>query len=377
MENDQTNLVFTSTLRSNGDVELVYVEQLMPVPADDEIVVEMQAAPINPTDMFLMGALADPASAERVERNGQTITLLHAADWAVGALASRVDQSLPVGSEGAGKVIAAGSSDAAQALIGRTVALWGAGTYARYYKVRVEDAMALPDDVSATEGAAAFINPITALAMIETMRHDGFTGLVHTAAASSLGQMMCRICQKDGIPLVNIVRSPKQVELLRSIGAEYICDSSSPSFDKDLQDAVRATGARVAFDATGGGILASQILAAMEVVNMEGQGIRQYGSTGKKKVYVYGKLDVTPIQLLGTYGLSWDVAGWLIYNFLEDVGADVKERLKARVASEVKTTFATSYSKAIGFAGISAPQVIIAANEKSTGGKYLVDMANS
>lgn len=373
---DKNNLILTSTLRSNGDVELAFVEQPAPVPAADEIVVELQAAPINPTDMFLMGALANPDTAERTERNGKPITLMHAAYWAVGALASRIDQPLPVGSEGAGRVIAAGSSDAAQALIGRTVALWGAGTYARYYKVRVEDAMALPDDVSAIEGAAAFINPITALAMIETMRRDGFTGLVHTAAASSLGQMMCRICHKDGIPLVNIVRSPKQVELLRSIGAEYVCDSTSPSFDKDLQEAVRATGARVAFDATGGGILASQILAAMEVVNMEGQGIRQYGSTGKKKVYVYGKLDVAPIQMLGTYGLSWDVAGWLIYNFLEEVGAEVKERLKARVSSEVMTTFSTTFSKTIGFADIINPQVIIGANEKSTGGKYLVDMSN-
>ncbi|WP_176598544.1 zinc-binding dehydrogenase [Sphingobium sp. 15-1] len=375
MEDFRTNLVLHSTLRPNGDVELSIDQEDMPPPAEDEIIVRMQAAPVNPTDLFLLCALADPATAQRVERDGATKTVLRAADWAANALSSRWDKPMAVGSEGAGRVVAAGLGKAAQALIGRTVALWGAGSYARYCKVRTADAMLLPDDVSAAEGASAFINPMTVLSMIETMRREGFTALVHTAAASSLGQMLGRLCRKDGIGLVNIVRSPQQVELLRSAGAEHVCDSSSASFDEDLQDAVRVTGARLGFDATGGGTLASRILAVMERVEMEGKGNRQYGSTGKKKIYVYGKLDADPLHLLGNYGLSWGVGGWLVYNFIEEAGKDVAERLKARIATEIKTTFATRYGKTIDLEELCDPAMIAYVSRMTTGGKCLIDMS--
>jgi NADPH:quinone reductase-like Zn-dependent oxidoreductase len=346
----------------------------MPVAAEGEIVVEMQAAPINPTDMFLLGALADPDSAERVERDGRTITVMRAADWAVAALRARCDQPMAIGSEGAGRVVSAGAGRKARDLAGRNVALWGSGTYARYCKVRAADAMLLPDDVSPAEGAAAFINPMTALGMVETMKREGYSGIVHTAAASNLGQMLCRICDKDGIGLVAVVRNAQQKELLRSIGAEYVCDSSAVSFDEDLVDAVRASGARLGFDATGGGTLAGQILAAMERVNMEGRGYQLYGSAGKKKIYVYGKLDATPLQLLGNCGLSWAMDGWLVYNFLADAGVRTAERMKARIASELKTTFAASYSKTVGLADVCDPEVIRTVNQKATGGKFLIDM---
>lgn len=373
MEKDRGNIALYSTLRANGDVEIAFRTEDMPEPAADELIVEMRAAPINPTDMFLMGALADPATAVRAERDGKPITLLRAPDWAAQALAARWDQPMAVGSEGAGRVVAAGSGPAVQALLGRDVALWGSGTYARYCKVRAGDALLLPDDVSPAEGAAAFINPMTALGMVETMRRDGFSGLVHTAAASSLGQMLCRICEKEGIGLVSIVRNARQVELLKSIGAQFVCDSSAQDFDQALQDAVRSTGARLGFDATGGGTLVSQILAAMERVDMEGQGYRPYGATRRKKVYIYGGLDPSPLQMLRNYGLSWETGGWLVYNFIEEAGQDVADRLKRRIAAELKTTFAVTYNRTIGLEDICDPEVIRGVNERATGGKYLLD----
>lgn len=271
-------------------------------------------------------------------------------------------------------MIAAGPAKSAQAMIGRTVAIWGSGTYARYCKVGMADAMLMPDSVSPNECASAFINPVTVLGMVETMRREGFTALVHTAAASNVGQMLCRVCLNDGIALVNIVRDHRQMKILRSLGAENVCNSSLATFDQDLQDAVRATGARLAFDATGGGILASRILAAMDRANMEGQPFRQYGSTGRKKVYMYSKLDPSPLEVAGGLGLSWDIGGWLVYNFVAEAEPGLLERLKARIADEIKTTFATTYSKSIGLDDALNPDVLAKVCQFSTGGKYLIEM---
>jgi NADPH:quinone reductase len=206
------------------------------------------------------------------------------------------------------------------------------------------------------------------------MRREGFTALVHTAAASNVGQMLNRVCQQDGIGLVNIVRNDRQVQSLRSIGAEYVCNSSSATFDQDLQDALRATDARLAFDATGGGTLASQILAAMEKVDIEGKPVRQYGSSRKKKVYMYGKLDPNPLQILGNYGLSWSIGGWLVYNFLQEVGPGVLDRLKTRISNEIETTFATKYSKVVHLDDVIDPDVLSSVSQFSTGGKYLAEV---
>ncbi len=368
------NLQLTSTLRPSGEVEIALAESAMPEPGEGEIVVEMIAAPLHPTDMGLLFAAADPGTAERVTRDGRTITVLQAAPGPAMAQRRRWDKALPVGTEGAGRVVSAGPGDEAQALLGRFVAIWGGGMYTRYRKLRAADALALPDGTSAAEGAAAFVNPLTALGMIETMRDEGFTALVHTAAASTLGQMLSRLCEQEKIGLVNIVRQPEQVELLRSIGAEHVCSTGSPSFEEDLLAALRATGATLAFDAIGGGRLASQILAAMEQVCAAGGDFRMYGSDISKKVYIYGGLDRGPVELFRNYGSVWDVGGWLLFPFLKRIGPERAERLKQRVAGELKSTFVMTYSQRISLQDVCDPEMLRAAARKATGEKYLLNL---
>ena len=362
-----------STLRPSGDVELSLVETPMPQPGDDEIVVEMLATPMHPADMSLLFARADPGTAEREIRDGRMITVLRSSEAVAKAQPTRCNISMPVGMEGAGRVVSAGTSQAAQALLGRHVAIWGGGMYVRYKKVCVANTLALPDDVSPVEGAAAFINPLTALGMIEVMRDEGFTALVHTAAASTVGQMLCRLCQRDDIGLVNIVRKAEQVDLLRSIGAAHVCNSSDENFDDDLLQALRTTGATLAFDAIGGGELASQILQIMERAVPKSQEYQHYGSDIGKKVLIYGTLDPRPLVFLKNYGLAWQVGGYLVFNFLKRSSAERIERLKQRVAAELKTTFATHFSHTISLEEACHPKVLRNAGQRATGQKYLID----
>lgn len=365
------NLVLTSTLRPDGAVEIALTESAVPIPAAHEIVVEMTAAPLHPADQSLLFARADPATAEQAMRDGRPVTILRAPAPSAAAQRTRWDLAMPVGMEGAGRVVAAGAD--AQDMVGRLVAVWGGGSYARYKTVAAVGALLLPEGVTAVEGAAAFINPLTALGMIETMRDEGFSALVHTAAASTLGQMLCRLCQQDGIGLVNIVRRPEQIELLRAIGAEHICDSGSDSFTDDLVAAIRATGATLGFDATGGGTLASQILHAMEQAIVPNPGYQHYGSSIRKKVLIYGTLDASPLQLLRNYGLAWDLGGWLVFHFLERIGPERLEALKQRIAAELKTSFVLSYSHVISLEQACDPDILRAAARRATGEKYLID----
>jgi NADPH2:quinone reductase len=369
----RTNLGLQSTLRPSGDVELSLTEVAILQPGEDEIVVEMLASPMHPADQSLLFARADPDTAERTVRNGRSVTILRAPAPLAKAQSARCDIPMPVGMEGAGRVVSAGANEDATALLGRLVAIWGGGMYVRYRKVRAADAIALPDDVSPAEGAAAFINPLTALGMIETMRDEGFTALVHTAAASTLGQMICRLCQQDKIGLVNIVRRAEHVDLLRSIGAEHVCNMNEESFEEHLRRALRATGATLGFDATGGGTLASRILHAMEQVCMDGQGYQHYGSNAKKKVFLYGSLDSAPLQLLRNYGLAWEIGGWLVFHFLERIGPERVESLKQRIAAELKTTFALKYSHIISLEEACDPEVLRSAAKRATGEKYMID----
>jgi NADPH2:quinone reductase len=373
LHNRRVNLELQSTLRPNGDVELSLTEVGMPQPDPDEIVVEMLASPMHPADQSLLFARADPVTAERVVRNGRSVTRLRASEPLTNAQTTRWDNPMPVGMEGAGRVVSAGANSCAQALLGRLVALWGGGMYVRYRKVRITDVLGLPDDVSAAEGAAAFVNPLTALGMLETMREEGFTALVHTAAASTLGQIICRLCQRDKIGLVNIVRKTEHVELLRSIGAEHVCDMTEDSFDDDLRRALRTTGATLCFDATGGGTLASRILHAMEQVCIDGKGYQHYGSDVEKKVFIYGTLDSTILQLLRNYGLAWNIGGWLVFHFLKRVGPTRVESLKRRVAAELKTTFAMKFNRVISLEEACDPDILRSAARRATGEKYLVD----
>jgi hypothetical protein len=292
-------------------------------------------------------------------------------DSAVPLYRDRLDKPLPVGNEGAGTVVAAGPE--AAGLIGRRVALFGGSMWADY---RVADAAAvveLPDDVSSAEGAALFVNPLTALSMVETMRAEGHTALVHTAAASNLGQMLVRICAADGIGLVNIVRRAEQVQMLRELGAVHVVDSTQPDFAERLTEAIRETGATLAFDAIGGGSLAGDILTAMERAQPPLASWTPYGSTVHKQVYIYGSLDFSPTVLERRFGLTWGVGGYLLTNALARLGGEAIARMRARILAEAKTTFASSYAQTIGLADVLRPEVLAVFARRSTGTKYLID----
>jgi len=293
---------------------------------------------------------------------------------ALEALAPRVEKSLPVGNEGAGIVVKAGDSAAAQALLGRTVGMIGGGMYSQYRTVKVHQCIVYPDGVTPTEGASWFVNPLTALGMVETMRLEGHTALVHTAAASNLGQMLVKICAKDGIGLVNIVRKKEHVELLKSIGAEHVVNSTSPNFMKELTGCLAATGATLGFDATGGGQLASDILTCMErAANMNTKDFSVYGSGQHKQVYIYGGLQQTPTVLNRTFGMAWGVGGWLLTPFLQKIGREAQQRLKDRVAAEIRSTFASSYTREVSLMEALDIQCMLEYGKKATGEKYLIN----
>jgi hypothetical protein len=289
-------------------------------------------------------------------------------------MAARHDQSLPVGNEGAGVVIGTGSSDAAKALMGKTVSMIGGAMYAQYRVVRAKDVMVLPAGTTAADGASWFVNPLTALGMTETMRREGHKALVHTAAASNLGQMLNKICIKDGIGLVNIVRSKEQADLLHGIGAKYVVDSSMPSFMDDLTNALVESGATIAFDAIGGGKLAGQILTCMEIAaNKTAKEYSRYGSTVHKQVYVYGSLDPRPIELNRAFGMAWGVGGWLLFPFLQKIGPADGAKLRQRVVAELKTTFASHYTQVVSLQEALQLSNIAIYNKRSTGEKFLIN----
>jgi len=293
---------------------------------------------------------------------------------ALNAVAGRLDQSLPVGNEGAGVVVQAGSAPAAQALMGKTVAILGGSMYAQYRCIKAVQCLVLPPGTTAAEGASCFVNPLTALGMIATMRREGHKALVHTAAASNLGQMLNRICLKDNVGLVNIVRKAEQVDVLRKAGATYVCNTSSPAFMDELTDALAATGATVAFDAIGGGTLAGQILTAMEAAaNRSAKEYSRYGSTVHKQVYIYGGLDRGPTQFSRTFGMAWGIGGWLLTPFLQKIGLEAAQQLRERVAAEVKTTFASTYTKEISLADALRLDEIAVYSKLATGQKYLIN----
>lgn len=370
----ETALELRSLVTSQGTLELSLQDVPVPVPAANEVLVRIEAAPINPSDLGLLVASADMSAATVAGTAERPIVTAPVSAEALAALSARLDQSLPVGNEGAGTVVAAGSSAAAQALVGRTVGLAGGGMYAQYRVVDAAACLVLPDDATAKDGASSFVNPLTALGMVETMEREGHSALVHTAAASNLGQMLVRICQEDDIPLVNIVRKPEQEELLRSLGAQYVCNSTSPTFTADLTEAVTATSATLAFDATGGGTLASDILNAMErAANASpSAAYSRYGSAVHKQVYIYGGLDTGPTTLTRNFGLAWGLGGWLLTPFLQNAGADTVGRLRARVAAELTTTFASTYTREVTLAGMLAPEAFGSYLKRATGEKFLV-----
>jgi NADPH:quinone reductase len=366
-------LELRSLVSSDGTLELSLHEVPVPTPGPNEVLVRVEASPINPSDLGLLTASADMTTAKVAGTPERPVVTASLGEAAVAALSARLDQSLPVGNEGAGTVVAAGSSEAAQALIGKQVAIAGGAMYSQYRAVDASACLVLPEGATARDGASSFVNPMTALGMTETMRREGHSGLVHTAAASNLGQMLVKLCHQDGIPLVNIVRKPEQEQLLRSLGATYVLNSTSPSFTTDLVEALKATSATLAFDATGGGTLASQILDGMEKAASATAGeYSRYGSTVHKQVYIYGGLDTSPTVLTRSFGMAWGIGGWLLTWFLAHAGAETFGRLRARVAAELTTTFASSYTREVSLAGMLRPDAFNEYVKRATGEKFLV-----
>jgi NADPH:quinone reductase-like Zn-dependent oxidoreductase len=356
-----------------GMLELSLVDIPLAALASDEVLVRVEAAPINPSDLGLLLAGADVASAVVAGSADRPVVTASLAEGALRSIAARVGKSLGVGNEGAGTVVAAGSSLEAQSLLGRTVAVAGRSMYSQYRAVNVLSCLVLPPEASAKEGASSFVNPLTALGMIETMRREGHKGLVHTAGASNLGQMLVKLCLEEDVPLVAIVRKPEQVELLRSIGAIHVCDSSTSSFMVDLIHALRTTSATLAFDATGGGKLASQILTAMEAAASDSAGeYSRYGSTVHKQVYIYGGLDPSPTSLTRNFGFAWGIGGWLLTPFLGSLDGETFSSLRSRVAAELTTTFASSYTREVSLAGMLDSRVLSRIAKQATGEKCLV-----
>ena len=373
-------LQLRSLVTDDGTLTLSLETVPVPEPGADEVLIRVEASPINPSDLGLLLAGADISTATvagLTTAAGPATSPSVSATVPKGALATmtaRIGQSLPVGNEGAGIVVAAGSSAAAQVLLGKTVAAFGGAMYSQYRCINVAQCLQLPAGATAADGASCFVNPLTALGMVETMRLEGHRALVHTAAASNLGQMLNKICIADGVALVNIVRKPEQEALLRSIGATHVCDSSAPTFMDDLTKALIETSATLAFDAIGGGKQAGQILTCMEAaLNATATEYSRYGSTTHKQVYIYGGLDRSPTEFSRTFGLAWGISGWLLTPFLQRIGPEGAARLRARVAAELKTTFASTYTKEVSLAEALQLSEIAVYAKQATGEKYLVN----
>ena len=367
-------LQMQSTVRADGFLDLAIVEVPQPNPEPHQVLIRVQAAPINPSDLGVMFGGAERGSAQALQDAvGARVKIPPAA---VAAMSARVGRPVPCGNEGAGVVVAAGESAAAQALLGKTVATWRGAMYAQFKLADAQQCLPLPADVLPAQGASCFVNPLTVLGMVETMRQEGHAALAHTAAASNLGQMLQRVCTAEGIALVNVVRRTEHEKLLRDLGARQVVDSSADSFEADLADAFAATGATIAFDATGGGALAGQLLAGMETALARSAGAAaatRYGTATHKQVYIYGGLQAGPTVLNRAFGMAWGVGGWLLPMFLERIGNEAASRLRARVAAEITTTFASSYAKTVSLAEAVAPEAIARYGKQATGEKYLID----
>ena len=373
---DNPSKEIRSMVTSDGNIEISIANVEMPIPGDDEVLIEVHAAPINPSDLGLLLSFAADLSTINVSGSGDaTVTSMKIHPALMGAMKPRFDESMPVGNEGSGIVINAGAN--AKELIGKTVGLAGGSMYSQYRCVPAANCLVMEEGTSPAEAASSFVNPLTALAFIETMKMENHTAIVHTAAASNLGQMLVKICKADDIPLVNIVRKQEQVDILKDIGAEHVCNTSDSNFMESLVSALVTTGATLGFDATGGGNggeLPGQILAAMEVAaNKTAKEYSRYGSDTYKQVYIYGGLDQSPTILKRSYGMSWGLGGWLLTPMIGRIGMEKFQAMRARVAKEIKTTFASTYANEISFEEMLQPEIIKSYAKQATGQKYLVN----
>jgi NADPH2:quinone reductase len=365
-----------SKVTSEGNIELSITQAELPIPSADEVLIKVEAAPINPSDLgLLLSFAADLSSITTSGSEDEIVTSMKIHPALMGSMKPRLNQSMQAGNEGAGIIIDAGEN--AKELIGKTVGLAGGAMYSQYRCVPAASCLVMDEGTSSAEAASSFVNPLTALSFVETMKMENHTALVHTAAASNLGQMLVKICKDDGIPLVNIVRKSEQVDLLKNLGAEYICNTSDESFMDDLVNALVTTGATLGFDATGGGNngeLPGQILSAMEIAaNKTAKEYSRYGSDTYKQVYIYGGLDQSPTVLKRAYGMSWGLGGWLLTPMIGRIGMEKFGQMRMRVAKEIKTTFASSYAEEISFEEMLQPETIKSYAKQATGKKYLVN----
>lgn len=363
-----------STVTSSGQLKLELAQIEVPAPTSNEVLVRVEASPINPSDLGLLFGMADMSTAKASGTSDAPMITADIAPNILKALTARLDQALPVGNEGGGVVVAAGDSELAQSMLGKTVGILGGAMYTQFRCVDAEQCLAMHEGTTSAEAASCFVNPLTALGMVETMKAEGHTALVHTAAASNLGQMLNKICIADGVQLVNIVRKQEQVDLLTAMGAQHVCNTSDDDFMQELTDALVETGATIAFDATGGGPLTGQILTAMEraalTTTKEYSG---YGSTTYKQVYIYGGLDRRPTEFNRAFGTAWGIGGWLLPPFLQKIGVEAAEALRQRVANEIKTTFASAYTAEVSLSEALTLEAITVYGKQATGEKYLIN----
>ena len=365
-----------SKVTNEGNIEISIANVEKPIPSADEVLIKVEAAPINPSDLgLLLSFAADLSSINKSGSGNETVTTMKIHPALMGAMKPRLDESMQVGNEGAGVVIDAGEN--VKDMIGKTVGLAGGAMYSQYRCVPAANCLIMNEGTTSSEAASSFVNPLTALSFIETMKLENHTAIVHTAAASNLGQMLVKICKDDGVPLVNIVRKAEHVELLKSLGAEHVCNTSDENFMDDLIFALVTTGATLGFDATGGGNngeLPGQILSAMEIAaNKTAKEYSRYGSDTYKQVYIYGGLDQSPTILKRSYGMSWGLGGWLLTPMIGRIGMEKFQQMRERVAKEIKTTFASSYAQEISFEEMLEPDIIKSYAKQATGKKYLVN----
>ncbi|MBB1342068.1 zinc-binding dehydrogenase [Pseudoalteromonas sp. SR45-6] len=368
-----TNIQLTSTISEDNKLTLALRNIDMPQPGADEVVIRIEATPLNPSDLGVLFSAADMSSAKQTGTEQNPVITADVPAQFMPSLKTRVGKATPVGNEGAGTVVAAGSSPAAQALMGKTVAVIGGGTYRKFICANVQSCLELKEGTTAKEGASAFVNPLTALAMVETMRTEGHKAIIHAAAASNLGQILNRICIADGVDLINIVRKPEQEKLLRDMGAKYVVNSSNDTFLADLTAAIIETGATIAFDPIGGGQLTSDILNCMEVAaTRDITEYSVYGSDTFKQVYIYGALNRGPITLNRNFGFAWGVNGFLLFNALGKLNPSTVKAMRKRIADEITTTFASNYTHEVSLAEVLQLQSIEAYSKQATGEKYLI-----
>lgn len=369
----RVNAQLRSRIDKDGRLEIDFERSEVAELAHDEVLIEVEAAPINPSDMpVLFGTGAMPelkVSGSGLDRR----TTAQIPSAVLPGLSGRLDQAVLTGLEGCGTVVEAGASDAAQALLGRRVSTSGPGMYAKFRVAKSEDCVVLPVDVTPVEGASAFINPLTALGMVETAKAEGHRAMIFTAAASNLGGMVQRLCEQEGIGFVGVVRGDAQVEKLRARGVSHICNLTSPNFSNQLNAAITATGAMLAFDAIAGGEIVNEILRCMEVAAVRDMAaFSRYGSPRHKQLYLYGTLDASPTLLKRNFGMSFGIGGWLLFHYLSKISTEQRRALSQKVADGLKTTFVTDYGAAISLEDALDPEIIAQYMLRGTGGKYLI-----